>query len=411
MRLLAEAFDIAAAESDRGNRAIPAGVSGELAYRSVRAEVATVLHETEHSAERRLAHARALTTDYPDVFRAFGEGAISERHTSVIIDAGLVIGGDISPNTLTRRARYEQAALRIALVETPNRLRAVARSLAEQQAELAIDERHTEARRQRCVRLRDAGDGMAELMALLPAVQAHGVYDRLTEMARRLEREQCSGAIDDGHMQEQDVRGEHVLPGKQIGDVRPSRDEVRAVLFARLLLDASPNRSGCSGSGGSGLDGSGLDDTAIACTAMACTGPDSDLGAIRARIQVSVSAETLLAANATTRPSDPLAQLIGYGTIDSATSKTLAAAADSWELVRHDSATGAVLSVDRYRPSEQILRYLTIRDEGCRFIGCGAPASRCDVDHTIDAAHGGETRTDNLAQLCRSHHTLKHHGG
>ena len=46
--------------------------------------------------------------------------------------------------------------------------------------------------------------------------------------------------------------------------------------------------------------------------------------------------------------------------------------------------------------------------EHCRFPGCRQPAHRCDVDHTHDAALGGETQIDNLAHLCRRHHTLKH---
>ena len=36
------------------------------------------------------------------------------------------------------------------------------------------------------------------------------------------------------------------------------------------------------------------------------------------------------------------------------------------------------------------------------------PAKRCDVDHTIDHAHGGQTRDGNLALLCERHHMLKH---
>ena len=36
------------------------------------------------------------------------------------------------------------------------------------------------------------------------------------------------------------------------------------------------------------------------------------------------------------------------------------------------------------------------------------PAVRCDIDHTIDAAKGGETSRHNNAHLCRRHHVLKH---
>ena len=32
----------------------------------------------------------------------------------------------------------------------------------------------------------------------------------------------------------------------------------------------------------------------------------------------------------------------------------------------------------------------------------------CDLDHTVDFAFGGQTSEDNLAHLCRRHHTLKH---
>lgn len=65
----------------------------------------------------------------------------------------------------------------------------------------------------------------------------------------------------------------------------------------------------------------------------------------------------------------------------------------------------------RCRPGEQMRRMLRARDLHCRFFGCRAPAYRCDIDHTIDAAKGDPTSTDNLAHLCRGHHTLKHHGG
>ena len=70
--------------------------------------------------------------------------------------------------------------------------------------------------------------------------------------------------------------------------------------------------------------------------------------------------------------------------------------------------TGAVLAVDRYRPTKDLERALRVRDEHCRFPGCRQPFWRCDVDHSHDAARGGETSERNLAHLCRRHHTLKH---
>lgn len=43
--------------------------------------------------------------------------------------------------------------------------------------------------------------------------------------------------------------------------------------------------------------------------------------------------------------------------------------------------------------------------------GCGIPAARCEIDHTVAWEHGGQTSLDNLAPLCKGHHTIKHHGG
>ena len=106
-----------------------------------------------------------------------------------------------------------------------------------------------------------------------------------------------------------------------------------------------------------------------------------------------------------------VSELQGYGPIIPHTARTVAGKAAHWNTVRVDPPSGVVLSVGRYRPSEQIRRTLTVRDETCRFPGCTTPTSRCDLDHTIDAQYGGPTSTTNLAFLCRNHHRLKHHTG
>ena len=88
--------------------------------------------------------------------------------------------------------------------------------------------------------------------------------------------------------------------------------------------------------------------------------------------------------------------------------RRLAAAAPGWDRVLVHPDTGAVLAVDRYRPSEELRRVLRARDEHCRFPGCRLSTVRCDLDHTHDAALGGTTDAGNLAHLCRRHHVLKH---
>ena len=41
--------------------------------------------------------------------------------------------------------------------------------------------------------------------------------------------------------------------------------------------------------------------------------------------------------------------------------------------------------------------------------GCGAPARRCDLDHTKDWQYHGLSNHNNLAHLCPKHHGQKHH--
>lgn len=91
--------------------------------------------------------------------------------------------------------------------------------------------------------------------------------------------------------------------------------------------------------------------------------------------------------------------------------REIAASTPLWDRVTTDSRTGTVLKVDRYRPSEEIKRILMARDQHCRLPGCRVPAHRGDLDHTVNAAKGGETSNTNLGALCRGHHMLKHHGG
>jgi hypothetical protein len=55
----------------------------------------------------------------------------------------------------------------------------------------------------------------------------------------------------------------------------------------------------------------------------------------------------------------------------------------------------------RYTPSVKLADYVRCRDLTCRAPGCDAPATRCDIDHTIPYADGGLTHASNLKSLCR----------
>lgn len=52
---------------------------------------------------------------------------------------------------------------------------------------------------------------------------------------------------------------------------------------------------------------------------------------------------------------------------------------------------------------------LVARDEHCSFPGCRRLPLACDAHHLVHWADGGPTSLDNLALLCRRHHTITHH--
>ena len=54
---------------------------------------------------------------------------------------------------------------------------------------------------------------------------------------------------------------------------------------------------------------------------------------------------------------------------------------------------------------------LAVRDGGCMWPGCGAPASFCEAHHADHWAEGGRTDTESGLLLCRFHHMLLHNGG
>ncbi len=54
------------------------------------------------------------------------------------------------------------------------------------------------------------------------------------------------------------------------------------------------------------------------------------------------------------------------------------------------------------------VRALWLRDRGCTFPGCGAPAFWCDAHHLRHWVDGGPTGVTNGALLCARHHTVVH---
>jgi len=60
-----------------------------------------------------------------------------------------------------------------------------------------------------------------------------------------------------------------------------------------------------------------------------------------------------------------------------------------------------------YRPSRRLQHLVRTRSTRCSAPGCGRPAARCDLDHTLAWDKGGMTCECGLAPLCRHHHRCK----
>jgi hypothetical protein len=60
-----------------------------------------------------------------------------------------------------------------------------------------------------------------------------------------------------------------------------------------------------------------------------------------------------------------------------------------------------------YQPSRKLQHLIRTRSARCSAPGCGRPAARCDLDHTVAWDKGGITCECGLAPLCRHHHRCK----
>lgn len=307
-----------------------------------------------------------MTEKFSATVDALEDGRITLRHVQAVLDTGIVIDDDDT------REGWEQVVLSRAERDSPGRVRAFARELAESVQPEGMTARHARAAQTRGVSVRDLADGMAELSVILPATVAYGIRDRLRRQAAVIRAESTKTVDAPGAS----VAGD--LPSAPSVHDQRTLAQIGADLCADLLLTAAPT----------------IDPT----TDETCPG---GLGAIRAQVQITVPVLTLLG------HTDMGAAVAGRSPIDPETARHLAAHAPGWDRVLCDPVTGTVREVDRYSPTVTQRRYLAARDQHCRAPGCRAPLTRCQLDHNHEARHGGATKLTNLCHLCVRHHTLK----
>jgi len=357
VRALAEAMALA---SSRGRSATGDSRRSDLTVREVAAELAAAVRASDRTIQARMDDAVAATSRFADAVDALERGEIERVHLTAIVDAGARIDDDVA------RREFEASALEHARRESPGRLRPVVRLLAQRLHPVSLQERHDAGLAGRRIWVEDGDDGMADLVLRCAATIAHGAFDRATRIA---------GAVIDARDAASPLGDPEGVDAPGDADIR-TLAQVRADVLAELIL------------------------TSHATPADSAASIPAD-EAIRAQVHVIVPSATLAGG-------DEAGELATGGPIDPASARLLAAAAPTWTKLLTDS-TGQVLATEAYRPSAAIRTALTARDRHCRFPGCRQPARRCDVDHTVAREHGGPTRIENLAHLCRRHHVLKHH--
>ncbi|MFB9956201.1 DUF222 domain-containing protein [Cellulomonas denverensis] len=217
----------------------------------------------------------------------------------------------------------------------------------------------------------------------------------------------------------------HALVGtRDTGDPHTTDADVAAGPGGRVVSGTEDASAPGSGTGavvamGTGSDaGTGTQDaggpTHRPASTGTCTRPHG-----ATTVHVTVALTTLLGLDE--RPGD----LHGIGPVDADQARQAAfAAGATWRRLVTDPQTGAVLDVGRrrYRPPDPLAAHVRARDRRCARPGCDVPATRCDLDHTIEfngppPHHPGNHhparhhRRDQPRALCRHDHTLKSGAG
>ena len=390
VRALAELGRSALREAHRGG---VRGMASDMELRSVAAEAAGIARRGDRRVQGEIDHAMTVVEEYPAMFAAWERRLVTREHVNVVVKAGRGVPEEVRPE-------FDQAAVAVCQRDIATRVSGALQNLAERMHPRSFSERHREAAAGRCVRMSPGHDGMADLSATIPMVIAAGIYDRLTQMAQSVKDARAdagagaaggagagaAGAAVDaaGGGAAFGVSGAHQTNAAEseaaaaaAPDAR-TMDQLRADVLSDLVLGGAPVIDPTTGTDGRGA-----------------------LGAIRAKVQVVITSDTL------TGKDEHPAEAIGTGLVDADTVRELAAQTATWDRMFIDPITRTPVETDSYRPLPAMRRLLQTRDQHCRFPGCRRPAIRCEIDHTIDHATGGHTHIFNLAHLCQRHHSMK----
>ena len=337
-----------------------------------REEVSSALRLAPQTAQDRIDVARALNTHLPQVKDALAIGDISLAHANVIArETWRIIDDGIDPKTLEW---LESEAIAKAEFATPGQVgKFIRKSIAEIAPE-NFEKVVTKDRELRKVSIFPEPNGMATLVAFLPAEDAQTIklaIEKRVRIKKTLDLE-----LLDPKLQEE-IESEIYLDEKA--------SSIRTLLADAQKADAL---------------------TAIAANYLAETKDDGKAHRRPVSVSLTIDLPTLLGL------AENPGELQGYGAIPANVARQLAVDG-KWRRFITDPTNGNLLDCGResYIPSQQLVDFIMARDKTCRFPGCAQPGHRTDIDHAIPWDKGGETSPENLGLLCRRHHQMKTHGG
>lgn len=350
----------------------------DYAYRNLVAEIGVSSHAGERAASGLISTA-VMARLLPATLDALEAGRVSYRHLVVIADEASTLPGPARPG-------FEEKVLGYALEHTPAQTARKARALRERLHPETIAVRTARAVDERRFWVNPLADGMAEVGAILPAVEAMAIDNRITRIATALRTTN--------------------------GETR-TLAQLQADAFCDLLLgddgtDACAGRPGVNGTGDGSTSTIGTGDTSAGGNTRGGRAATHRIaGRIRPVVRVTIPLMSLA------HLSDDPADLDGYGPIDLHTARDLASRAPHLRRLFTDPFTGQPVATDqtKYRIDAALADWIRTRDRHCRFPGCQRQADATDTDHTLGRAQSGRTTPDNLALLCRNHHRLKDTAG
>jgi hypothetical protein len=316
-----------------------------------REDVATALRLSPTSAQSRIDVARVLVGHLPNTISALSIGEISVAHATVIArETATAIRNGLSEESIFR---VEQTALAHAEFHTPGQVASKVKTTIAKLAPEEFEEVADRARDARRVSCYPEADGMATVIAILPAEDAQTVMKSIEAFILKRNSEDAP----EWSTLSADMKRADALT------------YIASQALSSLADEVQPHRRPIT-------------------------------------ISVAIDLQTLMGL------AENPGQLAGYGAIPASVARRLAADGN-WQRFISDPRTGNLLDFGRekYTPPQELIDYLLARDRVCRFPGCRRTGQSSDIDHAQSWETGGETNPANLGLLCRRHHRMKTHGG